>query len=496
MGTFTPEGTFDAVIARLGDLEELGVTAIELMPVAQFPGNRNWGYDGVHPYAVQDSYGGPEGLKRLVNACHGRGIAVALDVVYNHLGPEGNYLGEFGPYFTDRYRTPWGRAINFDGAWCDEVRSYVIENALHWIGTYHIDALRIDAIHGIFDFGARHILAGLGEAVHAAGRALGRIVHVVPESDLNDARVIRPPEIGGHGLDAQWNDDFHHAVHTIITGECRGYYADFGSPGQLEKALREGFVYSGQYSLFRKRSHGNSSADRPPTQFVVFSQNHDQVGNRMRGERLSSLASFEALKLAAGAVILSPNIPLLFMGEEYGEDAPFLYFVSHGDPGLVEAVRRGRAEEFRAFDWEGEPPDPQSPETFRRSHLDWTKRDRGRHGTLLRFYRALIRLRKESPALAGQESGRPAVRRIGESGVVTLLRRDDHGRAFVLFNFEKSRVDVPLFLPGGGWKRVLDSADREWNGPGSTAPEVLRDGEHLTLRPESVVILAGEEGGA
>ena len=389
IGTFTEEGTFDAAISRLAGLKELGINAIELMPVSQFPGSRNWGYDGVYPYAVQNTYGGPEGLKRFVDACHNRGIVVILDVVYNHIGPEGNYVWDFGPYFTDRYRTPWGRAINFDGAFSDEVRNYFINNALHWVREYHLDALRIDAIHGIFDFSAKHFLQELGEAVHLEAEALGRSVYVIPESDLNDVRVINPAEIGGYGLDAQWNDDFHHALHALITGELKGYYEDFGKVEQLEKSLREGFIYSGQYSCFRKRRHGNDSKERPAHQFVVFSQNHDQVGNRMLGDRISKLASFEALKLAAGLVILSPSLPLLFMGEEYGEDAPFLYFVSHEDMDLIEAVRTGRKEEFKPFSWEGEPPDPQSEETFRASKLDWQKRTQGHHHVLLGFYTAV-----------------------------------------------------------------------------------------------------------
>ena len=384
-GTFTTEGTFEAIIPRLGDLKDLGINTIGLMPVAQFPGDRNWGYDGVYPYAVQNSYGGPEGLKRLVNACHQMELAVSLDVVYNHLGPEGNYLWDFGPYFTDRYKTPWGEAINFDGPYSDEVRNYFIANALHWITEYHIDALRIDAIHGIFDFSARHFLQELGEAVRLHAQSVRRDVYVIPESDLNDVRVIRPVEVGGHGLDAQWNDDFHHALHTLLTGERNGYYEDFGKIEHLEKALREGFIYSGEYSPFRKRRHGSSSKDRPGLQFVVFSQNHDQVGNRMRGERLSGLVPFEALKLAAGAVLLAPNIPLLFMGEEYGEKAPFLYFVSHGDKALIEAVRKGRNDEFKHFAWNGEPPDPQDERTFLASKINWEKRRQGEHAVLLNF---------------------------------------------------------------------------------------------------------------
>ena len=372
-GTFTQEGTFEAIIPFLDYLKnELVVTTIELMPVSQFPGERNWGYDGTYLYAPQNSYGGPYGLKNLVNACHQKGLSVILDVVYNHLGPEGNYLGNYGPYFTDRYKTPWGSAINYDGPESDEVRKFIIHNALYWVTEFHVDGLRIDAIHGIFDFSAKHILYDIREVVHREAKKLGRHIVVIAESDLNNVRVIDPPRRGGYGLDAQWNDDFHHCLHTLLTGEQSGYYQDFGDLIQLVKALREGFVYSGQYSSYRRSRHGNLSKHLPCTKFVVFSQNHDQVGNRMKGDRLSTLVPFEALKLAAGMVLFSPHIPLLFMGEEYGEEGPFQYFVSHSDPELIEAVRKGRREEFAAFRWEGEIPDPQDEATFLRSkiHLD------------------------------------------------------------------------------------------------------------------------------
>jgi maltooligosyltrehalose trehalohydrolase len=493
-GTFTREGTFDAIIPRLGDLKDLGINVIELMPIAQFPGARNWGYDGVYPFAVQSSYGGPEGLKKLVNACHARGLAVILDVVCNHLGPEGNYLWDFGPYFTDKYKTPWGQAINFDGPHSDEVRNFFIQNALAWITDYHIDALRIDAIHGIFDFSAKHFLRELGEAVHGRADELGRNVQVIPESDLNDVRVIAPVELGGHGLDAQWNDDFHHCLHTLLTGERTGYYGDFGKMKHLEKALREGFVYSGEYSSFRKRRHGSSSKDRPGRQFVVFSQNHDQVGNRVRGERLSGLVPFEALKLAAGAVILSPCVPLLFMGEEYGETAPFPYFVSHSDPGLIETVRRGRKEELREFSWAGEPPDPQNEETFLASKIHWEERTKGGHGTLLRFYRQLIALRTGTPALSELERERTGVRDCDVEQVLTVLRwsADGRSRACLLLNFGAGESSFRTTLAEGPWKKVLDSADSMWEGPGSALPGRLESGGAVTMRGHSIAVYSVE----
>ncbi|MGH2689592.1 MAG: malto-oligosyltrehalose trehalohydrolase, partial [Actinomycetota bacterium] len=348
-GTFSPEGTFAGIAARLDHLVDLGVNALEIMPVAQFPGERNWGYDGVGLYAVQNSYGGPDGLRALVDACHARGVAVVLDVVYNHLGPEGNYLDEFGPYFTDRYSTPWGRAVNYDGPYSDEVRVFFLENARYWFLDFHVDGLRLDAIHGIFDASAHPFLQELAAETTGLEEEMGRQFPLIAESDLNDVRIIRPRERGGYGLDAQWSDDFHHSVHALLTGERNGYYQDYGTPDHLVRALNHGFVYSGQRSVYRKRRHGNEPDDIEPSQLVVSIQNHDQVGNRMMGERLTGLVGFERLKLAAGLLLLSPSVPLLFMGEEYGETAPFLYFVSHTDAELSELVRKGRTEEFKSF---------------------------------------------------------------------------------------------------------------------------------------------------
>ncbi len=365
VGTFTPEGTFEAAIRHLDGLVDLGVTAVELMPVAQFPGARNWGYDGTFPFAVQNTYGGPAGLQRFVNECHRRGLAVALDVVYNHLGHEGNYLWGMAPFFTDRYKTPWGSALNFDGPDSDEVREFFIQSALWWVRFFHVDALRLDAVHAIMDSSARPFLGELAERIRAAAGALGRQVHLIAGSDRNDPRLVRPAGVGGYGLDAVWNDDFHHALHVLLTGEREGYYRDFGRLDQLGRAISGGFVYTGQYSEYRRRRHGAPSDDLEPRRLVVFAQNHDQVGNRMLGERLAALVPFEKLKLAAGVVILSPNIPLLFMGEEYGETAPFQYFVDYSDQGLVEGTRRGRREEFAGFLRKGEPPDPQDEAAFR-----------------------------------------------------------------------------------------------------------------------------------
>ncbi len=487
VGTFTEQGTFDSVIARLDYLCELGITAVELMPVAQFPGERNWGYDGTYIFAPQNSYGGPDGLKRLVDACHARGLAVILDVVYNHLGPEGNYLHSFGPYFTDRYRTPWGDAINFDGLESDPVRHYFISNALYWITEFHIDALRLDAIHGIFDFGALHILQELAGEVRQRGATLGRKVHLIAESDLNDVRIINPVETGGYGLDAQWSDDFHHALRALLTGDRAGYYGDFGRFSDLVKAFREGFVNSGGYSPFRKRRHGNSSAAIPPGQLVVFSQNHDQIGNRMLGERPGEYLSKQQQKLAAATVLLSPYLPLLFMGEEYAESAPFPYFVSHGDANLVEGVRKGRLEEFAAFGSQGTPPDPQSQATFLSAKLDQEQRHAGNHNEIFNFYRALIRLRKEHAPLAGLNRADMQVIADEEEQVLAIIRKSGDIQIFCLFNYsDQSRVIRPP-LASGTLHILLDSTG-DFRPGSSVTVYSTRPNTYPVLAPFGVLI--------
>jgi maltooligosyltrehalose trehalohydrolase len=491
VGTFTAEGTFDAAVPRLDALKNIGINAIEIMPVSQFPGERNWGYDGVYPFAVQGSYGGPDGLKRLVNACHHRDMAVILDVVYNHLGPEGNYLWDFGPYFTDRYTSPWGAAMNFDGPYSDEVRRFFIENALAWFTDYHLDGLRLDALHAIIDMSAVHFLRELSECVAAVGQRLGRKLWLIGESDLNDCRLISPHALGGYGLDAVWCDDFHHSLHTLLTGEKKGYYMDFGDTDHLVKALREGFVYSGEYSPFRKRRHGSSSCEIPARQFVVFSQNHDQVGNRMLGGRLTQLVELEALKVAAGVVLLSPYVPLLFMGEEYGERAPFFYFVDHSDPDLVEAVRQGRAREFASFACEGGVPDPQDPETFFRSKLCWESRNEGGCRALLNFYAALIELRRTLPALTELEKERLRVGRWLSSEVVWMERQDGgcRSRVLCLFNFGQRDewVRAEEITPVSLWRKVLDSSEEAWGGPGAGCPLLMNRGSAIMLKRLSVV---------
>jgi maltooligosyltrehalose trehalohydrolase len=488
VGTFTSEGTFATIIPRLSQLRELGVNAIELMPVAQFPGERNWGYDGVYPFAVQNSYGGVEGLKQLVNACHQQGIAVILDVVYNHFGPEGNYTSNFAPYFTTQYKTPWGSAINFDGPHSDGVRNFFLENALYWFRDLHVDALRLDAIQAIYDFGAKHFLVELAGTAAEFSQQQGRKFYLIAESDLNDVRVIRPQELGGYGLDAQWSDDFHHSLHALLTGEQQGYYQDFGRCEQFGKALRESFVYCWDYSPFRQRYHGSFAGDRPTSQFVVCSQNHDQIGNRMLGERLPALVNLEALKLAAGAVLLSPYIPLLFMGEEYGEEAPFLYFVSHGDPDLIEAVRQGRKAEFKAFQWQGEPPDPQSPETFSRCKLNWARRTEGKQAILLKFYQELIGLRRQVPSLRRLERQNLEVKSIERDKLISFRRWSQNSQVFCVMNFGRQGATLRAELPSGNWQKCLDSSDSQWLGKGSTLPQLLNQEQDLTIQPQSFAL--------
>ncbi|HMD49321.1 MAG TPA: malto-oligosyltrehalose trehalohydrolase [Bryobacteraceae bacterium] len=445
VGAFTPEGTFDGVASKLAYLKDLGITAIELMPVAEFPGARNWGYDGVDLFAPHSAYGGPLGLRKLVDAAHGAGLAVVLDVVYNHLGPEGNYLAEFAPFFTNRYRTPWGSAIDFDGPGSDGVRRFFIDNALYWLTEYHIDALRMDAIHGIFDFSAGHFLAELSDRFHAEARRLGRQAFLIAESDLNDVRVIQPREQGGHALDAQWHDEFHHSVVAMLTGAKRGFLADFGRLGQIQKAIAEGFVYDGNYSVYRQRHFGSSSRDEPGERFVAFIQNHDQVANTAQGKRLSQLISPDQYKMAVLVMLCSPCLPLLFMGEEFADTAPFLYFTSHGDASLAMAVSEGRRREFADFAGADEFYDPQSPETFERSKINWALADQPGHRQIGCFYRDLIALRKKWLCLANCRKDLTHVCVDEDAGWLRLERGDPTGcSAVLLCNFGERPVEFPM----------------------------------------------------
>lgn len=524
-GTFSPEGNFEGVIKKLDYLAGMGINAVELMPVAQFPGTRNWGYDGVFPFAVQNSYGGPARFARLVDECHRRGIAVILDVVYNHLGPEGNYLAAAGPYFTDKYRTPWGSAINFDDAWSDGVRRYFTENALMWMRDFGVDGLRLDAVHAIKDTGAVHFLAELSGYVERLNRLTGKNHFLIGESDLNDARYITPSSEGGIGLDSQWCDEFHHALHARLTGERTGFYADFGDTSHLVDSLNNAFVYNGKYSAHRKRIFGNSTTGIPGSRFVVFTQNHDQVGNRMSGERLSSLAGFESLKLAAGAIFFSPFVPMLFMGEEYGEDNPFLYFTSHSDRNLIEAVRKGRKKEFSDFMSHGVPSDPQSEQTFESSKLSWDHTGNEKREKLLDFYRQLIHMKKTIPALkpgsrqnvaaAGAAGGKAIILEIGTAAGSRQGAGSNTGSGYpdnggekgmlhvpgaecndltVIMNLSEKPVYLPFAgMPAGGCNILLYSAHKRWGGPVNDFASLTAEDGRVIIAPSSILVLSGEQ---
>jgi maltooligosyltrehalose trehalohydrolase len=462
VGTFTPGGTFDAIVAALPRLVDLGVDAIELMPVAQFPGHRNWGYDGVFPFAVQGSYGGARELQALVDACHHAGLAVILDVVYNHLGPEGNYLGDYGPYFTDRYHTPWGAAMNFDGPGSDEVRRFFISNAIQWLRDFHVDALRLDAVHAILDTSPHPFLAELSEAVEALARADERPRVLIAESDANDPRLVRPRAQGGLGLDAVWADDFHHAVHVLLTEEQHGYYQDFVDRRLLAEAATEGFAYRGQRSRFRERRHGSPAPDVSPSAFVVCVQNHDQVGNRLDGDRHGASLPMPAQRLAAALLLTSAHVPLLFMGQEHGETRPFAYFTSHGDPELVEAVRQGRRREFAEHAWAREPPDPQDPATFEACVLQPELSEAPPHRGLRALYERLIRLRREhAAAIVGV---RPRWELLNDDRV--LVAHLGRGSPLALLaNLDPRPRALPLPLPGR-FAVLVDGEDLDFDGSG------------------------------
>jgi maltooligosyltrehalose trehalohydrolase len=400
IGTFTSGGTFESAIEKLEHLTRLGVTHVELMPVAEFPGKRGWGYDGVDLFAPHHEYGGPLGLKRLVDACHASGLAVLLDVVYNHLGPDGNYLGQFGPYFNANYGTPWGPALNMDGPGSIEVRRFLCDNARMWLRDYHFDGLRLDAIHAIFDSSAVHFLEQVSNEIKELESETGRRYNLIAENDLNDPRVVTSTEAGGYGFAAQWNDDFHHALHAALTGERLGYYADFGKLEHIAKALKSVYVYNGCESEFRQRIQGRRVQGLSAHRFVGFLQNHDQVGNRAKGDRSGRLLSIGQLKMGAALVLCAPFVPMLFQGEEFGASSPFLYFTDHLDPQLAAAVSKGRRQEFAQFGWDPvDVPDPQEPSSFEASKLDWSDLPHHPYDELLRWYRALIALRHATPSL-------------------------------------------------------------------------------------------------
>jgi maltooligosyltrehalose trehalohydrolase len=400
VGTFTPGGTFKSTIECLDHMVDLGITHIELMPVNEFSGSWGWGYDGVDLYAPYHHYGTPDELKELVNACHSRGLAVLLDVVYNHFGPVGNYLHRFAPYFTDAYKTPWGPAVNLDHAGSHEVRRFFAENALMWLRDYHFDGLRLDAIHALYDRSAIHFLEFLSAQAHALSKEVGRKLILIAESDLNDPRIVTSRGRYGLGMDAQWSDDFHHALHSVLTGERNGYYEDFGSLEHLAKALKRAFVYDGIYSRHRDRLHGRRAIDLSGHHFLAYAQTHDQIGNRAHGDRLSQLVSIGRQKIAAALVLTSPFVPMLFQGEEFGASTPFQYFTQHEDPVMSRSVSEGRSREFAAFGWDPEcVPDPEDPASFHRSKLRWDEAAHEPHSSLMEWHKRLIALRRSTPAL-------------------------------------------------------------------------------------------------
>ncbi len=445
VGTFTPEGTFDAVLPRIQQLKDLGITAVEIMPVAQFPGVRSWGYDGVFPFAVQDSYGGPAGLHRLIEGCHQQGMAVFLDVIYNHFGPEGMILTQYGPYLTEKHKSDWGASLNFDDKQCGPVRAMVLDNIREWVGTYRFDGLRLDAADQIFDRGPSHILREIAEVAHEEAAQLGRPVHVFAETDLNDApRFLRSQDQGGYALDGHWTDDFHHAAHTTLTGETNGYYADFAAgPPALAKVYNYVFVNDGIYSPFRARRHGAPATEFPGDRFVAFTQNHDQVGNRAKSDRYAASLPPATVRAAAGILLLAPRLPLLFMGEEYGETNPFPFFSNFQHDDLVTAVREGRKKEFASFGWSEQPPDPFDPATRGSAVLSWDWTDPGRAG-LRQLYADLFALRRASPIL--RDLRLPQARLIGDpasSRLMQVVRTSDAGELTILFNLGSDHEAVP-----------------------------------------------------
>jgi len=474
VGTFTPEGTLDAAIGGLGHLAGLGVDTVQLMPVAAFPGEHGWGYDGVHLWAVHEPYGGPDALKRFVDACHARRLAVLLDVVYNHVGA-GNRLGAFGPYFTEAHVTPWGPAVNLDQPGSDEVRAFLIENALMWLRDYHLDGLRLDAVHALEDHRALNFLEQLASEVQALAALLNRDLVLIAESDLNDPRLVTSREAGGYGLTAQWSDDFHHAVHAAITGERQGYYCDFGSMAALAHTMTRVFYHDGRWSAFRGRTHGRQvDIFRVPAhRFLCYLQNHDQVGNRATGDRIAATVHPDLLKVGAGLVLTAPYTPMLFMGEEWGADTPWQYFTDHVDPGLAQAVARGRREEFARYGWAAtDVPDPEDDETFLRSKLDWSQPGQGAHRDMLAWYTGLIALRRARPELTDPRLDRVRAG-YGEQDRWLVVHR---GRLRIAASLGPSPQRLPLGAPGTG---VL----------AASSPAVALDGDAVVMPPAAFAVV-------
>ncbi|WP_029034834.1 malto-oligosyltrehalose trehalohydrolase [Salinimicrobium terrae] len=487
VGTFTSAGTFEAIIDKLDHLEELGINTIELMPISQFPGKRNWGYDGVYPYAAQDSYGGVSGLKKLIDACHDRGFSILLDVVYNHLGPEGNYISQYGPYFTDKYHTPWGSAINFDDEYSDFVRHHFIQNALMWLEDFHFDGLRLDAVHEIIDRGAKHFLKELSEKTDELEAKTGKKYVLIAESDLNDTKLIKDYSEGGFGLEGQWVDDFHHSLHTILTGEDAGYYVDFGKMEYLAKAFKQAFIYDGIYSSFRKRTVGNDPQGMTPSNFVICIQNHDQVGNRLLGERMAELVSFEKQKLAAATILSAPFVPMLFMGEEFGEKNRFQYFISHNDPDLVKAVQEGRKKEFEYFFHSHSDavfPDPQAEETFKNSKLNWDFKQEEQKSQILGFYKELLKLKKQGAFDLFKDQNVNA-EADEEKKILIVSAGDDNSAITGIYNFGSSSYSEEI-SDKDNLQVLISSADKKWGGE-KEVEDLLNSGK-ITVPAEAVLI--------
>lgn len=489
IGTFSESGTFESTIEYLGYLRGLGVTAIEIMPVAQFPGQRNWGYDGVDLFAPQNSYGGPTGLKKLVDACHQNQLSVILDVVYNHVGPEGNYLSDFGPYFSFKYKTPWGPAVNYDESGSDEVRKFVVQNACYWIEEFHIDGLRLDAVDKIFDSSPKNILSEIKESVRSVAETLGRDVHVIAESDFNDPKILRPQETGGYSVDAQWSDDFHHSVHSFLTGERFGYYSDFGNLEDIKKSLSDGFVYDGKYSKFREKTFGAPTDGLDGLKFVYFIQNHDQVGNRPDGSRLSSLLGFEKLKLAVALLIFSQSIPLLFMGEEYGEKAPFHYFVSHSEKELVKAVREGRRKEHQHFAMKREFVDPQSEAAFLTSKLNQASRTKGTQKLIFDYYTDIIHLRKSLDVLRNFRRESQQIILLEEKSTIIMNRSFASEEAKCVFVLGNKPIEIEALIPADKFKKIFDSSAYRYNSKSKAVPKKSEGWcDQMNLQPFSATV--------
>lgn len=494
VGTFTPEGTLKAIVARIKELQEFGINAVELMPITQFTGSRGWGYDGVFPFALQNTYGKPDDLKALANECHRRGVALFLDFVYNHLGPEGNCLNEYGPYFPTTNMGLWGANANLDGIQNDGVRNYFLENTIHWLNHYHIDGIRLDSVLSMHDSSPKHFLLELNEKVQTFRENIGRKVHLIAESGFNVPLVLGPVEKGGCKFDAQWLDDFQHALFALITGEKEGYYRNYGSINDLVEALTEGYIYLGEAPQIRRRHPDESYCWIPTGKLVAFAQNHDQIGNRLNGDRLTVISGFEAAKLAAGIVMLSPYVPLLFMGEDYGETAPFLFFTDYQSKELTEAVRVGRKKEFASFHWSGEVPDPQSPRTFERSKLSWQQRYSGRGQEIAAYYHALIALRKQH-SLFQADTDRKIKNIFTQGNVLFMLKQQGAFEAAVIANFSKEPSSYRVPFENGVYVKVLDSADIAWVGPGSTLPPSAVKGDSHQIGGFNLAVYFKEQTG-